>query len=143
MAWPESIDVPKKIIDQDLGGEFSPEYLTAIREKMTVAKKIQADPHWEDIEIAELTDDDIKLWDECEKGILTPEQFVEYYQRVKAAAGEVVFKRIDKSGDARQLITTSRRNLLAMINHKFINSQAQDITAKKHRDRYDEFHMAA
>jgi len=125
MAWSEESFTPKKIIEQDLGGEFSPEYLMAVREKMAIAKKTQTDPHWEDIKIEELTDDDIKLWDEFEKDILMQGQFTNYYQRVKANA------------------TTSQLNLFAMIRNKFIEHQARDIIAEKHGHRDDEFHLAA
>jgi hypothetical protein len=120
-------------LKKDLGAEEETDYLASVREKMQREKSRGENPHWENINIDELTDQDVMLFDDFARGILGKEDLLNYWRDHQSEAEE--------SGG--KFIADSRRNLLAMILNRFIGGEGKEKHLKKYPEDRDNLPMAA
>ncbi len=105
------------------------EYVASIRETMKKEKTLSKDPHWKNIDIDELTDEDVLLYDEFIKGILDKKEVMNYWRGCQS----------ESEDSSRDFFTDSRRNLLAMILNKFISGESREKYLKKHPEDHKGF----
>ncbi len=132
MARPEEPEFLHNL-KEDLGAETEAGYLASVREKMRQLKGKGENPHWEGINIDELTDEDVLLFDDFTKGILDKEEVAGYWRGHASEAAQ--------SGG--HFIADSRRNLLAMISNYLIGGAGKEKHLKKHPEDRDNMPMAA
>lgn len=120
----ENIPKSETRIDVD---KIAKNYAESVRETLREQKMKKADNHFENIDLDDLTDEDLIIFDKLQKGNLTEEEFNDY----RKSLNPYFRQERQLKGDKYNSLKDSRSNFSAMIANKIMSKKVEEMLKER------------